>query len=276
MVGQDHDFRNSARQSLKRAESELNSDDPMHFRYAALELRYAMEALTYDRARAYKNEIPPEEYGTWQPRKLMLLLAEINPHAVKSSTISARLEEEYGKPAPAKNMKLLGTDHVLSISDIKEHYDAIGSYLHIPSLKQIENHGVHDYGKLKLRCEKIILLLQTVLSSPIWNATFGNFATLPQCMDESCKKPVRKRIPIGTQFIDAECFECKAEYKIVIGTEDKVTWEPKQVEVHCSTPSCNRKFRLWPKELVPGTRWKCSVCGVRNEIGLWITESKKD
>ena len=34
-------------------------------------------------------------------------------------------------------MKVLGTDVVFTLADLKAHYDAIGSYLHMPSLAQI-------------------------------------------------------------------------------------------------------------------------------------------
>jgi hypothetical protein len=52
------DFRHMARQSLARAKAELAANDSSRFRYAALELRDAMEALTYDRALAFQDDIP--------------------------------------------------------------------------------------------------------------------------------------------------------------------------------------------------------------------------
>jgi hypothetical protein len=70
------DFRAEARKALNRARSELESGDDARLKYAALELRLAMEAITYDRARTYRNEMPPQEYDTWQPRKLMQLLID--------------------------------------------------------------------------------------------------------------------------------------------------------------------------------------------------------
>src|SRR5258708_30871845 len=82
------DFRHSARTALERARAELASNEPYRFRYAALELRDAMEALTYDRAMAYKNDIPPEDYYTWQPRKLMMVLLGVDPDIGKSSTLA--------------------------------------------------------------------------------------------------------------------------------------------------------------------------------------------
>ena len=37
----------------------------------------------------------------------------------------------------------------------------------------------------------------------------GQFALLAECMNEGCRRPVRKRIPHKTE-IETECFECKA------------------------------------------------------------------
>ncbi len=50
-------YRNDARNSLKRAIAELAQADDERLKYAALELRMTMEALTYDRALAYKDEL---------------------------------------------------------------------------------------------------------------------------------------------------------------------------------------------------------------------------
>lgn len=99
-------FRNEARRALERAKAELETMRQDRLKYAALELRMAMEALTYDRANAYKAEIPPSEYEAWQPRKVMLLLLDIDPDADKNSAISVGAEKEPGKPA--KDMNFLG------------------------------------------------------------------------------------------------------------------------------------------------------------------------
>src|SRR5689334_18183442 len=86
------DFRHSARESLIRGKAELAANNPHRLRYAALELRDAMEALTYDRALAFKDDIPPEQYKTWQPRKLMAVLLDIDPLIGMTSTIAFGLE----------------------------------------------------------------------------------------------------------------------------------------------------------------------------------------
>ena len=93
-------YRNYARKCLKRYEEELGNSDDERLKYAALELRMSMEALTYDRALAYKDEFPPAEYETWQPRKVMRVLLDIDPSADKDSSFAFGEEEEYGVPGP--------------------------------------------------------------------------------------------------------------------------------------------------------------------------------
>lgn len=103
-----HKYRTLARQATDRAKALLATDNDDQLRYAALELRLAMEALTYDRAQAYAREIPPEELATWRPDKVMRVLLEIEPTADRSYTLRIG-EEPYPGGTPEK-MHTLGTD----------------------------------------------------------------------------------------------------------------------------------------------------------------------
>lgn len=264
------DFRQMARESLERARSELASGDRRRLKYVALELRETMEALTYDRAQAFQDEIPPEEYKTWQPRKLMAVLLELDPSIGKTATLHVGVEDEYGVPKENAAMQALGTDHVCTLADLKEHYDALGSYLHMPSLAQIRLGGERDLSKLRERCETIVGLVEKVLSSRVWNDTLGPFATLDECMNSICRKPIRKRIPVGSDAVDARCFECKAEYSIARQPDNTVLWKAKKIEVPCSTQGCPERMTLWPRQVAPGTKWLCRGCGVRNVISLSV------
>src|ERR1700704_18615 len=106
------DYRNRARRALERARGELNSNDDERLPYAVLELRFAMEAITYDRAQAFKEDLPYEEYRTWQPRKVVAVLAEIDPSIMKSSTHRIGRQDQLG--VRSTNMKTMGTEFVLS------------------------------------------------------------------------------------------------------------------------------------------------------------------
>ena len=259
-----------AREALGRAKVELAANDQHRLRYAALELRDAMEALTYDRALAFKDEIPPSEYKTWQPRKLMALLVDIDPLIGMTSTIAFGRATEHGKPAPPEHMKLLGTDRVFTLAELKAQYDALG----LPSLENLQSGKLPDYKKLRGRCEVISGLVEKILASQVWNSDFKISVTLRQCMNEDCKKPIHKRLPHGKDTVEVQCFECKAEYVVTSEEGDLVRWTPKKVDAACCAPGCSETMSLWNHEIKQGTHWRCRGCGTRNVIALCVGQAE--
>ncbi|MGE3145127.1 MAG: hypothetical protein AB7K35_06040, partial [Pseudorhodoplanes sp.] len=80
-------YRQMARESLQRAKNELAAEDPLRYRYAALEMREAIEALIYERANVFKDDVKPDQLKVWQPKKLMQLLVSIDPAANMGCTL---------------------------------------------------------------------------------------------------------------------------------------------------------------------------------------------
>lgn len=262
------DYRNNAQKSLKRADEKLNAGNSEDLKYAALELRMAMEALTYDRALAYKDEFPPKEYETWQPRKVMSVLLEIEPDADQNCFIAAGVEKEYGTPAPA--MTPLGWDKALSMNVLRKHYDALGSYLHVQSMKQVRVGKVLNVDKIHSRCKEISNLIRNVLSSPIFNITLGCITTL-HCFE--CKRPIHKRIPDRQDEVQVECFGCSASYTIIDMKNGKVEWRPNYHNVKCANNECKYKAELWKHDLAIGKRWTCPECKGHNAFVLALQYS---
>ena len=97
-----------------------------------LGLRMAIEVRDLRASRSYEKELQPTEYDTWQPGKLMKELLEIDPDADTSGTLSFGIEDVPGEHA--KEMKTLGAEKVFNLAAIKKSYDALGSYLHQPTL----------------------------------------------------------------------------------------------------------------------------------------------
>lgn len=258
-------FRHEARQALGRATAELCTSDEARLKYAALELRLAMEALTYDRAEAFSAELPPTEYDTWQPKKLLQLLLEIDPTADKDSVLSFGIEKDYGIPAPV--MQSLGAEKVLNLGVLKRHYDALGSYLHMPTIKQIAAGKGADATKFRNRCHEIAGFVEAVLASPVFNVTLGSFAEMP-C--QACSDIIHKRIPHGATSVEARCFKCPASYVVEAGEGNGVVWKPNQREILCAKPGCGSAVFVWNHELVPGNAWTCPECSSRNVICLGV------
>ena len=253
-------FRTSAKESLSRAKVELAANAPHRLKFAALELRMAMEALTYDRVQAYRREIPEKDLKTWQPRKVLRLLLDVDPSADSDSTLTMN-EDGCSEPA-----KLLGTERVLSLRTLKKNYDALGWFLHMPTLEQVEKRGGVDYDKLRIKCQEISQAVADALASPIFNITLGSFATI-DC--ERCGKPIRKRIPSSTPIIKAPCLECDAPYVLERqGTE--ILWRADQEELDCRSEGCTQKIVIWRDEIRLGGHWTCSGCKISYEFALGI------
>lgn len=260
-------YRNDARAALVRARAELVTGDVHRIKYAALELRFAMEALTYDRAASYKNELPPTEYDVWQPRKLMAVLLEIDASADADSSL-AFAEEIPGHPVG--EMRSLGKETVLNLAVLKEHYDALGNHLHVPTLKQASK-GV-DYAKLRSRCEDIGAYLDKVLASPVWNAKLAHFAEL-EC--EECGKTIRKRIPKGKTEFDAECFACHVTYKVTDAGPGKTHWQLRGDDVACRGTDCGHSIFVLERDWKAGSTWTCEKCGGTNTFVLGLRHEPK-
>ena len=263
-------YRTDARNSLKRAENFLSNENDQNLKYAALELRMTMEALTYERALAYKDEFPPKEYETWQPRKVMLVLLDIDPTADKDCSLAAGLEEEYGVPAP--KMTFFGSEKILNMATLRKHYDALGSFLHVQSMKQVRAGKPLNFIKMRSRCETIAAFVREVLSSTVFNVTFGSFATL-QCLE--CRKPIRRRIPRGQDEVFVDCYECVASYRIVQKEDDKVAWIPHQHDVKCANSECEHNINLWHREVEIGKYWVCPDCKGQNLFVISVHHEPK-
>ncbi|WP_439408579.1 hypothetical protein ACNJX9_09645 [Bradyrhizobium sp. DASA03076] len=266
------DFRYLAKQALVRAKADLAALQDER-KYAALELRFPMEAVTYDRAQALKAEMPPEEYKTWQSRKLMQVLHDIDPSLGMSASIAVGVEETYGVEPPPDKLQFLGTDTVFTLADLKEHYDAIGNYLHVPSLAQFMKGGMPGGTKLRARCEKVIAALEVVLGSPIWNATFGVFTEFA-C--GRCESPVRKRMPHGKSEVEVTCFECKAQDVLSPQGDQQVLATPKMVPMPCGNEGCSESISIWSDEVKPGVHWTCKGCGEHWVLGFGVKRVAKE
>ncbi len=240
-------YRHEARESLKRAKVELDGGENDRLKYAALELRMAMESLTFDRAASFKDEFPPDEYETWQPRKVMALLLEIDATADKDSTLSVGLEGSPGEP-PVE-MSVLGAEKVLNMETIRNHYDALSSFLHVPTLKQTKSGKMHDMKKLRVRCMEIACSIEDVLASSVHNVRLGNYASI-ECHE--CGKVIRKRMPRNAESVECRCFSCVASYTIKSVNPQQVFWDPQVHDVKCGGDNCDHKISIWRREIVVG------------------------
>ena len=264
-------YRNSARDALKRAKDALDNGDDHYLKYASLELRMALEALIYERAGNYTEELPQKVLSIWQPNKLLKTSLEIDPYTDQSATIAVGIEEEYGKPS--RNLKPLGKERVLSLKEIKKYYNRLGSYLHTKTIEQVEKNKGSGPEKIRTNCLELHKIIDEVISSPVFNF---NIRTTTKCEYGNCGATIpRRTIPTENSF-NAICIDCDATYKITTKDHKDFLWEPLGVKVKCANQSCDQEIFLYRNEIKAGTNWVCNKCNRRNKIGLALLLSPEE
>jgi hypothetical protein len=258
-------YRIQARAATGRAQALLATGVDDQLRYAALELRLAMEALTYDRAQAYLKELQIEALAKWQPKQLMDALIEIDSTA--GSTYTVRVGEEPSPGATPERMSTLGTDTVFGLEEIKAHYHATGSFLHMPTMKQLGEGKGWDPAKTRARLDETAQKIEASLNSPIWNFTLGNFSDF-ECL--RCDKLIHKRVPLGQEKLVAKCIYCNAPHAGRRLDDGTVQWEAMTAWSSCPTPNCEHGFGLWLDEIKQGTCWKCPECHKRFRVDYGV------
>ena len=250
--------------ALDRARHLLNDGGQQSLIYAALELRFALEYLTYDRAFAYLSELPEAVHNVWQPKNLMKVLLEIDPFAGAEMSLSIGIA-----PSPSqesKDLELLGTERPLTLAVIKHHYDALGSFLHAPDLRR-GRRDISDFEKLRSRCSKLIDEIGRVLSADLWNLrlTAGYEFECPRC---DTRRWVRLRPNEESQ--DFRCLSCNSEFHAQRSDINSLQYQPKGKRFRCTNQECGTLVFVWSDELRPDAMVDCRSCGTTHTIGLSV------
>ncbi|RRN64699.1 hypothetical protein [Caulobacter sp. 602-1] len=257
-------FRHEARQALARAKALLAQGDDHALRYAALELRLTLEAGVYDRLHDYRRDVPPSVYEVWPPPKVLRLLLEVDPDADQPSTVRITRRGGGGDTPASVTFSETPIDRFM----LKGNYDALGSYLHMPTLKQITKDGGPDFAKLRKRCEALVALLDPMVTPLKQTFIGGRFS---HCGCTRCGADMRKRVPPGvTGELAAVCQGCEAPYRLFVGDDDPDRWSAVKYGAPCHHEGCAGEHGIFPDELKQGHRWTCDQCGGDNAIDLVI------
>ncbi|WP_373355739.1 hypothetical protein [Pseudoroseicyclus sp. CXY001] len=259
------DYRGTARKHCEAAKTLLSSGTDDDLLLATLKLRMALECITYDRSKGFTEDLGPDAMKTWQPKKLMERMLEVDPQADADATLAFG-EEPFPGETPA-SMRLLGTDHVLNLRTLKKHYDALGAHLHAPTLSQLEQRQHHDFGKLRARCERIVEALETALSSKVWNSTLAIRGEI-ECVE--CGAVIRRRLPRDKAERVVECWSCPASYTMSETEDQKVTFKPRQIPATCPQADCGEAYYIWERDAEAGASWKCQGCQSQLTLALGV------
>lgn len=115
---------------LERATALLLCGDDASIRYAALELRFAHEAVAFRQLQQYGEQFPGKLVGEWKADQILKLLASFDPFSDTSGELSIAKHAAEGE-MPTEWVKL-GSTHAIGWKKFRKYYNKLGSFLHLP------------------------------------------------------------------------------------------------------------------------------------------------
>ena len=205
-------MRHTASECVSRAKDLIARADHASARHACLESRLAIEYITYNQLQAYMREISDEALKKWTPKQVISEMLEVDPHADQNSIIAFGREYTYGVPPPPEEMKSLGEDRRFSMKWANKNHNALGNFLHAPTMHQLESGTVATTAAILEKATEVAAECEHILNSPIFNVNFGQFYEF-EC---ECGAHIRRRSGSFTQDQGVVCHKanCRATYDI--------------------------------------------------------------
>lgn len=254
-------MRNVALHCLQRAKDLIAQDDEISAKYACLELRFCIEYITYSQLQIYLKEVPNDTVKKWTPKQIISVLLDVDPNADKCGTVYFGKQEALG--IPAEKMEFFGEDRRFSLNWANTRHNALGNFLHAPTLFQIEKGQFSTKEKILKKANEVASELDQILSASIFNVNFGNFykfncticKTEIKCRDESINRE---------RGIICPNSNCKAVHDIVSEQGNNFTIKVRETKYEC--PSCNALNYVGSHLIDYGNVLLCVSCGVKAEI----------
>ncbi|QOG21736.1 hypothetical protein [Bradyrhizobium sp. SEMIA] len=267
-------YRFLAKEHLKRASGLLATGDTDQLIYACLELRKCIEAVSYELLNGYLAEAPMKLImETWQPDKVFKELVRIDPSAEQNTLIRVRRQGTDGEPnGPWRSM---GEDRRPKSAWVSKAFHQLGSFLHIPTIRQQREGGTFDAVECRQRAVLIQDELTRVLGATVWNF---NIAMAVNFDCTSCKAPIRRRSLALDKGSPIECGNCGQLYEAEPhGSEGKqYLIVPHSLSWDC--PACGEKRDIVQSKVKDGVDVSCK-CGDRAVLRLnseWVLQREAD
>jgi len=257
-----------AREALDRAKTLLTENDNSRLVYAALELRRAFEALVYENALRFTDELVGEDYAVWQPLQILERLIEIDP--VADATLEMKLQD----PGTGEWLSL-GHQRRISLKAPRKRYYALGNYLHTPALAQMMRGRRQNRRSLLKLCGECVELIDKDLGAPLRIGRMAIFGHV-DIVCRGCGATIRRRLnalrtprnngPGTKEVIQAKCSKCPASYEIHADGADGVKWREQRWDGNCPYPNCEGVHTKRAREVKDGMVSACPSCGKRAQF----------
>ncbi|WP_122665085.1 hypothetical protein [Pseudomonas viridiflava] len=241
---------------LNRAKSLLEKPDEPSMRYAALELRFAMETVVYRQLQQYGEVIPGSLTRMWKPDQILKLLISFDPTAGQGGELSFATN---GPDELPQDFKPIGETKAIPWKEFRGFYNKLGSYLHVsphkPDGKKSTTLTKEAFTKIIAGLEDCttataIFAFKAIISARcdcdnmlyVGQSEFNN-DELTVCSNTKCNRLWQKRTTDdGQQVLDRvevitfRCADCQAYIRV----QPALIWQP----IRCPNCPCSFKINL--------------------------------
>lgn len=251
-------YRDRARKHVAEARARLAEPGEAAARQACLSLRMAIEALTYQNLRAYLAETPNSVMAQWTPKKVMDELLAVDPHADRTVTVFFGIEETPG--VPAADMQPLGEDRRFTQAWGNKAHNALGSFLHEPTIRQSET-GKATEEQARTKASEIADELDCILATSLFGVNIGQYIVF----DCTCGFHVKRRTSVLSPDDKVVCGGC-GKHWIYQEHEGDPPWRFIPDGYSFSCLACEATCQFEAHELADGKVVTCNACGAKAEI----------
>lgn len=200
-------MRSLAAGHLQAARDQLYQESEKGLRYACLDLRMAIECITFDLLALYRDEVLDETLSEWRADKILMALKRVDPSADASPTL--QIANAAGEFDVADSIRF--DEHRFETKWAKKAYQTLGRYLHERSFIELEAGKANDWDVVRERTAAIADELQMIISSSGWGLRMKQNLGVPcECGADAAFKmgPLQLRSR-------ARCTQCGANYEVV-------------------------------------------------------------
>jgi hypothetical protein len=225
----------------------LEAGDVRSLRYAALEMRMAIEQLFYALLPHYRDELPDDIVKQWQPRQIIDALIDCNPFIESHQQITIGPSGGGGGEPIFK-----GTYKPVTRKLLRQYYHRLGSYLHASPDGSLINEA-----KLRATIAGALERVDEHCRETTVIANVGVFITV-NCV---CGREIRRNFLALSVNQSVRCPDprCGAIFDLVaMGAPMQTTWSLRRQPYLC--PSCNGETPIGQHEIRAGAQITCEKC----------------
>jgi hypothetical protein len=249
------DLRARARECLKSAVDLIGTESETSIRHGCLELRLCIEYLLLDRFRHYQEYIDDDAMKKWTPKQVIAELLENDPYADQNATIAVGLEKDYG--VPSTDMHILGEDKRFRLKWANTNWNALGSFLHAPSLEKLSSGNVPSLHDMRNKAADIAQHLDAMFKTSVWSVT-GGVTYLLECQD--CGHTTKRYKASIKEEVGFVCRNptCGAIYDVI---DEAPTFRMRKKSFTC--PKCEKEALFRAHYIGEGNTLVCDGCDTR-------------